>query len=104
MCVCVCVRACVHVCVCVCACVHVCVCMCASVCVHVRACVFSHIILHINCFGRTVLYMCIESHIYINMYDVSTQGVHMINVHCYYYYFYYHQGGCADSVRVCTES
>ena len=33
MCVCVCVRACVHVCVCVCACV------CVRACVHVRVCV-----------------------------------------------------------------
>ena len=31
--------------------------------------------------------MCIEYHIWINMYDVSTQGVdeHMINVHYDYY-------------------
>ena len=34
-----------------------------------------------------MLYMCIEYHIYINMYHVSAQGVdeNMINVHYYYY-------------------
>ena len=39
----------------------------------------------VNCFGRTVLYMCIEYHIYVNMYHVSAQGVNkrMINVHYY---------------------
>ena len=92
MCVCVCVRAyvraCVRacVCVCVCACVCVFVCLCASVralrivatdkilllcvCVCVRACVCVcvcfRIILYVNCFGRTVLYICIEYHIYVN--------------------------------------
>ena len=37
MCVCACVRACMHVCVCVraCSCVCVCVCMCACVCMHI---------------------------------------------------------------------
>ena len=32
--------------------------------------------------------MCIEYHIYVNMYHVSTQGVdeRMINAHYYYYY------------------
>ena len=39
--------------------VRVCVCVCACVCV----CLFFHIILYVNCFGRTVLYMCIEYHI-----------------------------------------
>ena len=36
----------------------------------------------------TVLYMCIEYHIQVNMYHVSAQGVdeRMINVHYYYYY------------------
>ena len=45
------------------------------------------IILYVNCFDRTMLYMCIEYHIYINMYHVSAQGVdeHMINVYYYYY-------------------
>ena len=40
-------------------------------------------------FGRTVLYVCIEYHIQVNMYDVSAQGVdeRMINVHYYYYYY-----------------
>ena len=55
-----------------------------------RACVCLGfcIILYVNCFGRTVLYICIEYHIYVNMYHVSAQGVDecMINVHYYYYY------------------
>ena len=35
-----------------------------------------------------MLYMCIEYHIYVNIYNVSAQGVNerMINVH-YYNYF-----------------
>ena len=47
---------------------------------------FFCIILYVNCFGRTMLYMCIEYHIYVNMYHVSDQGVdeRMINVHYYY--------------------
>ena len=65
-----------------------CVCVCACVCS--TFCCFNifFIILYINCFGRTVLYMCIEYHIKVNMYHVSTQGVdeRMINVHYYYYY------------------
>ena len=38
-------------------------------------------------FGRTMLYMCIEYHILVNMYHVSAQGIdeRMINVHYYYY-------------------
>ena len=73
--------------------VYVCVCVCACVCS--TFCCFNifFIILYINCFGRTVLYMCIEYHIKVNMYHVSTQGVdeRMINVH--YYYYYYSQKG-----------
>ena len=44
------------------------------------------IMLYVNCFGRTVLYMCIEYHIWVNMYHVSAQGVdeRMINVHYHY--------------------
>ena len=41
------------------------------------------IILYVNCFGRTMLYMCIE---YLgNMYHVSAQGVdeRMIDIHYY---------------------
>ena len=36
-----------------------------------------------------MLYMCIEYHIWVNMYHVNAQGVdeHMINVHYYYYYY-----------------
>ena len=35
-----------------------------------------------------MLYMCIEYHIWVNMYHVSAQGIdeRMINVHYYYYY------------------
>ena len=45
-----------------------------------------HKTLRVHSFGRTMLYMCIECHIYVNMYHVSTQGIdeHMINVYCYY--------------------
>ena len=70
----VCVRGCVCVCVCVCVC---CVCVCF------------HIISNVNCFGRTVLYVCIEYCISVNMYRVSAQGVdeRMRNVHYYYYYY-----------------
>ena len=47
------------------------------------------IILYVNCFGRTMFYMCTEYHISVNMYHVSAQGVdeRMINVHYYYYSF-----------------
>ena len=49
-----CVRACVRVCVR--ACVRVCVCVCSAfLCVCVT--------LYVNCFGRTMLYMCMEYHI-----------------------------------------
>ena len=43
---------------------------------------------YVNCFGRTVLYVCIEYYISVNMYHVSAQGIdeRMINVHYYYYY------------------
>ena len=36
-----------------------------------------------------MFYMCIEYHILVNMYHVSTQCVdeRMINVHYYYYYY-----------------
>ena len=43
-------------------------------------------VLCVGCFGRTMLNMCIEYYIYVNMYHVSAQGVdeRMINVHyCY---------------------
>ena len=49
------------VCVCVCVCVYVCVCFC--------------IILYVNSFGRTVLYICIEYHIYVIKYYVNSQRV-----------------------------
>ena len=40
-----------------------------------------------------MLYMCIEYHIQVNLYHVSTQGVdeRMTDVH--YYYYYYSDGG-----------
>ena len=57
VCVCVCVCACVRARVCarVRACVHACVCVCVCVCFR--------IILYVNCFDRTVLYMRIDYHI-----------------------------------------
>ena len=61
---------CVNVCVCA---KSVCVCGWVGACVRacVRACVcvvrfyflFLYIILYVNCFGRTMLYMCTEYHI-----------------------------------------
>ena len=47
---------------------------------------FTHYIkLYVNCFGKTMLYMCIEYHVYVNMYDASTQGTdeHMIDIYIY---------------------
>ena len=60
--------------------------MCVCVCVYV--CVCFHIIPYANCFGRTVLCLCIEYCTEVNMYHVSAQGIDecMINVYCYYYY------------------
>ena len=57
--------------------------MCVRACV--RACAFFNIILHVNCLGRTVLYMCIEYHIQVNMYHVSAQDIdeRIIYVHHY---------------------
>ncbi len=41
----------------------------------------------VGCFGGTVLYVCIEYHIEVNMHHVSAQGVdeRIINVHNYYH-------------------
>ena len=52
-----------------------------------------HIIPSVNCFGRTVLCVCTEYCIQVNMYRVSAQGVdeRMINVHYHYYYL----SGCS---------
>ena len=47
----------VRACVCVCARARVCVCVCVCSAFFV---LFVFIILYVNCFGRTVLYMCIE--------------------------------------------
>ena len=59
------------------------------VCVFVVRLFFKNIfiILYVNCSGRTMLYMCIEYYIQINMYHVSAQGIDelMINIHYYYY-------------------
>ena len=76
------------VCVCVSACVCLFVCLCVCVCLLVVRflCFLFVYILYVNCFDRTMFYMCIE-YIYVNMYHVSAQGVdeRMINVHYYYY-------------------
>ena len=60
-----------------------CVCVCSA---FLSFSLFLFIILYVNCFGRTMLYMCIEYHTEVNMYHVSTRGVdeRMINVHYYY--------------------
>ena len=65
----------------------VCVCVClvclSIVCVCVCACGLSfHVVLCLDCCGGTVLYVCIEHYILVNMYHVSAQGVdeYMINV------------------------
>jgi len=57
------------------------------VCVFVVLFILFFIILYVECFGRTMLCMCIEYHIYVNMYHVSAQGIdeRMINVHSYSY-------------------
>ena len=52
-------------------------------CVCVCACGLSfHVVLCLDCCGGTVLYVCIEHYILVNMYHVSAQGVdeYMINV------------------------
>ena len=50
-----------------------------------RQCLFSRLILYVNRVGMTMLYMCIEYHIYVNMHHMSAQGVdeRMLNVHYY---------------------
>ena len=79
---------CVCVCVCVCG-VRACVCVCVwRECAGV--CVFFHIIPYENCFnGRTVLCMCIEYCIQVNISDVSAQGVDECIIHVHHYYYYY---------------
>ena len=49
-------------------------------CVCVCMCVHFHILLYVNCFGWTVLCMCIEYCIKVNMYEVSNQGVDVFNL------------------------
>ena len=51
-----------YICVCVCACMRACVCACMHACVWCVS-LFVCITLYVNCFGRTVLYMCIEYYI-----------------------------------------
>ena len=58
---------------------RVCACMC--VCSAFLLLFYFLVILYVNCFGRAMLYMCIEYHILVNMYHER-----MINVHYYYYY------------------
>ena len=50
------------------------------------------IILCVDCFGGTVLCMCIECRIWVGVCHVSAQGVdeRMINAYYYYYYYYYY--------------
>ena len=71
-----------------------CVCVCGGggggVCVCVCVCsgffvLFFCIILYVNCFGRTMLYMCTEYHSEVNMYHLRAKGVdeRMIKVHYY---------------------
>ena len=47
----------------------------APVCLRFCVCVCFHIIPYVNCFGRTVLYVCIEYCRTVNMYHVNAQGV-----------------------------
>ena len=60
-----------------CVCVHV-----MYIRIHCGVCVCFRIILYVNCFDRTVLYVCIGYHIKVNVYYVSAQGVdeHAITV------------------------
>ena len=55
--------------------------MCVCACV----CLFFHIILYINCFGRTVLYMCIDYGLEVNLYDVSTECIEARVINVPYY-------------------
>ena len=57
-----------------------CVCVCSAF-----LYIYIFIILYVNCFGRTMLYMCIEYHIQVNMYHVSAQGVDERMINVYYY-------------------
>ena len=56
-------------------------------------CWFFNTILYVNCFDKTVLYVCIQNIVFIIiiMYHVNARGVdkRMINVHYYYCYYYY---------------
>ena len=70
----------------------VCYCCCCFVCVGggSEGCLSLRMVLCVDRLGGTVLYVCIEYHIQVNMYHVSAQGVdkRMINVqYCYYYYY-----------------
>ena len=52
----------------------------------VRGCLSFRMVLCVGCLGGTVLYVCIEYHIWVIMYHVSAQGVdeRMMNVDYYY--------------------
>ena len=73
-------------------------------CVSEGDCLSFRMVLCVGCIDRTMLYLCIEYHIEVNMYHVSVHCIdeHMINVHFsssssssssyYYYYYYYYYG------------
>ena len=50
---------------------------------------YIYIILYVIVFGKTLLYMCIEYRVQVNMYYMGSQGVDecMINAHDYIYYY-----------------
>ena len=50
----------------------------------------TYLILYVIVFGKTLLYMCIEYCVQVNVYYMSAQGVDecMINAHYYIYYNY----------------
>ena len=94
-------------------------CVCACVRAYVHACGCFHIIPYVSCFGRTVLYICIEYCIKVNIqvwcersgrwwvhdkctFDVSVQGVDecMINVHYYYYVHLIHGWTATNQLRL----
>ena len=52
-----------------------------------HVCVCFRIIPYINSFGRTMLYVCIEYCIQVNMYHVSAQGIDERRIHAHYYYY-----------------
>ena len=71
-----------------------------------HVCVCFHIMPYANCLGWTVLYVHVKYGIYVNMHDVSTQGVdeRMINVHYHYVHFYYYISGNAEKAQPKTKN